>query len=84
MNGLPLEHIKVVDLSTYAAVSSTGRLLADWGADVIKVESLRGDVWRHFGCFGKVPAKEDENPCWEINNSNKRDWSYVKFEYKLN
>lgn len=73
MNGLPLEHIKVVDLSTYAAVSSTGRLLADWGADVIKVESLRGDVWRHFGCLGKVPAKEDENPCWEINNSNKRD-----------
>ena len=44
-NQLPLENIKVIDLSSFAAVSSTGRLLADWGADVIKVESLRGDAW---------------------------------------
>lgn len=72
-NELPLEHVKVVDLSTFAAVSSTGRLLADWGADVIKVESLRGDAWRQYGCVGNVPAIEDENPCWDINNSNKRD-----------
>lgn len=72
-NELPLEHVKVVDLSTFAAVSSTGRLLADWGADVIKVESLRGDAWRQYGCVGNVPATEDENPCWDINNSNKRD-----------
>lgn len=72
-NQLPLENIKVIDLSSFAAVSSTGRLLADWGADVIKVESLRGDAWRQFACVGNVPATEDENPCWEINNSNKRD-----------
>lgn len=72
---LPLSHLKVVDLSTFAAVSSTGRLLADWGADVIKVESVRGDAWRNYGTVGSTPTSDDENPCWEINNSNKRDIS---------
>lgn len=70
---MPLANVKVIDLSTFAAVSSTGRLLADWGADVIKVESTRGDAWRNYGCVGSTPTQNEENPCWEINNSNKRD-----------
>lgn len=70
--GMPLGNVKVVDLSTFAAASSTARLLADWGADVIKVESLRGDAWRNYGTVGSTPTTEEENPCWEINNGNKR------------
>ncbi len=46
---LPLAGVQVVDLSTYAAVPAAARILADWGADVIKVESLQGDAWRHYG-----------------------------------
>lgn len=40
---LPLTGVKIIDLSTYAAVPAAARILADWGADVIKVESLKGD-----------------------------------------
>lgn len=40
----PLEGVKVVELATYFAAPSCARLLADWGADVIKVESPKGDL----------------------------------------
>lgn len=39
----PLEGIKVVDLTSYLAAPTTGRVLAEWGADVVKVESFGGD-----------------------------------------
>ena len=42
----PLEGIKVVELSTMLAGPMTARLLAEWGAEVIKVESMNGDPWR--------------------------------------
>ena len=42
----PLEGIRVVELSTMLAASMTGRILAEWGADIIKVETLNGDAWR--------------------------------------
>ena len=35
----PLEGIKVLDLSTMLAASSCSRIFAEWGAEVIKVES---------------------------------------------
>ena len=42
----PLEGIKVVDLTSYLAAPTTGRVLAEWGADVVKVESFGGDPAR--------------------------------------
>ena len=41
-----LEGVKVVDLSTYIAAPSCGRILASYGAEVIKVESPKGDDLR--------------------------------------
>ena len=44
----PLEGIKVVEVSMWAYVPSAGAVLADWGADVVKIESPVGDpsgVW---------------------------------------
>lgn len=43
----PLEGIKVVDASQVAAGPFGTSLLADFGADVIKVEPLEGDSMRH-------------------------------------
>lgn len=68
----PLEGIKVVELSTYVAAPVCGRILADWGAEVIKVESLKGDVFRTFGRGQDVPANEDENPLFDMANTGKK------------
>lgn len=40
----PLEGIKVVELSTMLAGPMTARILAEWGADIIKVETFNGDA----------------------------------------
>lgn len=40
----PMEGIKVVELSTMLAGPMTARILAEWGADVIKMESMNGDA----------------------------------------
>lgn len=67
-----LKGIRVVDLTTYAAAPGAGRMMADWGADVIKVETFDGDPMRHFGDSMGVPATDEENPIWELENGNKR------------
>ena len=44
--GAPLEGLRVVDFSAFFATAFGARLLSDLGADVIKVEPLRGDQMR--------------------------------------
>lgn len=48
-SGLPLEGIRVLELAAIIAGSFTGVLLADFGADVIKVEHPDGDPIRKLG-----------------------------------
>lgn len=69
---LPLEGLKVVELGTHMAVPSATRFLADWGAEVIKVESLRGDEWRTIGNLYKTTASDEENPLFTVANANKK------------
>lgn len=67
----PLEGITVVELSTYIAAPSCGRILATQGARVIKVEAPAGDVERKFGPTLFCPATEDENPIYDTLNGGK-------------
>ena len=67
----PLEGITVVELSTYIAAPSCGRILATQGAHVIKVEAPAGDVERKFGPTLFCPANEEENPIYDGLNGGK-------------
>lgn len=68
----PLEGIKVVELSTMLAGPMTARILAEWGADVIKVESFNGDAWRKQAGTTLSPCTETANPNYDMQNINKR------------
>lgn len=46
MNNLPLRHIKVIEFSHMVMGPSAGLILADLGADVIKIEPIDGDKTR--------------------------------------
>ncbi|MBI1735264.1 MAG: CoA transferase [Candidatus Rokubacteria bacterium] len=66
--GLPLEGIRVVDLSRVLAGPFCGALLGDFGADVVKVEDPQvGDESRPW-----PPHKEGEAAGYLVNNRNKR------------
>jgi len=71
-NGRPLSGYRVVELCTFAAGPTCARLMADWGADVIKVEPPDGDPMRAFGATMAMPVQQDECPAWELYNANKR------------
>ncbi len=47
----PLDGVLVLDFASYIAGSYGPMILAQLGADVIKIENLEGDSFRHFG-FG--------------------------------
>lgn len=68
----PLEGVKVVDFTLFVAGPASAKMLADWGADVIKVEPTNGEPFRLTGLGQGVPCDEDFNPCWNYLNSNKR------------
>ncbi len=68
---MPLENILVVELSTYIAAPSCGRILLTQGARVIKVEPPAGDVERRFGPTLQNPATEEENPIYDTINGGK-------------
>lgn len=46
MEEAPFRDIRVVELAQWVFVPVAGALLADWGADVIRVEPLSGDPYR--------------------------------------
>lgn len=65
-----LEGLRVVEYATYVAAPGAGAMLADWGAEVIKVEPPSGDPMRFF--FDTTGTETDINPCFELDNRGKR------------
>src|SRR4029077_11639225 len=66
----PLKGLKVIDLSHIMAGPACSMLLADMGADVVKVERIpQGDDSRRM----VPPTIGDESAAFLIMNRNKRD-----------
>jgi crotonobetainyl-CoA:carnitine CoA-transferase CaiB-like acyl-CoA transferase len=64
----PLEGIKVVEMGVWVAGPSCGAVLADWGAEVLKIEPPEGDPCRGLMASLGVPV----NPVFEQDNRGKR------------
>ncbi|HEV3452661.1 MAG TPA: CoA transferase [Acidimicrobiia bacterium] len=66
----PLAGVRVVELGVWVAGPAAGGILADWGADVVKIEPPAGDPARQFQAMlgGDVPF----NPPFELDNRSKR------------
>ncbi len=64
-----LEGIRVVELATVVAAPGAGRYLADFGAEVIKVEGPGGDPTRRMGWTGQGEA---DSYFWKLVNRNKQ------------
>jgi crotonobetainyl-CoA:carnitine CoA-transferase CaiB-like acyl-CoA transferase len=66
-----LAGLRVVELGVWVAAPSAAALLADWGADVIKVEAPAGDPMRQV--FGSLGIDSDmPNPAFSLDNRGKR------------
>lgn len=68
-----LDGIRVVEVAIYAFVPAAGAALADWGADVIKVEHPEtGDPIRGTASYGISPGDGGVTTLWEVFNRGKR------------
>lgn len=71
-NDQPLAGIKVIDLSTYVAVPTCARFLAECGAEVIKIEPKTGDTIRFNGVSEGRLGSPYENTTFDLENAHKR------------
>lgn len=68
-----MQGVRVLEVAQFTFVPAAGGILADWGADVIKIEHpVRGDTQRGFINMGGVVVEPDRNPLIEHPNRGKR------------
>ncbi len=69
--GTMLENYRVIELGMWVAGPAAGGLLADWGAEVVKVETPIGDPMRRL--FALVAGHgQPESPPFDLDNRAKR------------
>lgn len=69
----PLAGIKVVEIASFVAVPAAGALLADMGAEVVKIEVPWGEVYRHAS--PKLAGFDSDFPAgapYQMDNRGKR------------
>ena len=64
---LPLQGIKILDFTRVLAGPLSTALLADLGAEVVKIEPPQGDDYRHIG-----PMKNGQSALFSVMNRNKQ------------
>ncbi|TAK99778.1 MAG: CoA transferase [Rhodospirillaceae bacterium] len=68
-----MKGIRVLEVAQFTFVPAAGGLLADWGADVIKIEHpVRGDTQRGFLNMGGIKINPLRNTMMEHPNRGKR------------
>src|SRR6185437_8248157 len=67
-----LDGVRVVEVAEHGFVPSAAAVLAEWGADVVKVERPSGDPLRAIQGMGLVADTGDFNFLFEQFNRNKR------------
>lgn len=67
----PFEGLKVIDCASFIAAPAAATALADFGADVIKIEAPEGDPYRATFQAAGLPVT-DRNYPWELDNRSKR------------
>lgn len=69
---LPLDGITVIDWTIHVAAPSAGRILAQLGAKVIKMEPPAGDPYRHVGADYGLTIGDEHNPFFAAQNMGKQ------------
>jgi crotonobetainyl-CoA:carnitine CoA-transferase CaiB-like acyl-CoA transferase len=71
MNQSLFKGLKVIDDASFVAAPAAATLMADFGADVIKIEPPGGDAYRWSYLVPGQPAPE-HNHFWMMGSRNKR------------
>ena len=66
----PLDGIKVLEVASWLAAPSCAALMADMGAEVIKVEPPEGDTYRNL--YTALLGDDFVHPCYQFDNRGKR------------
>ena len=72
---MKLEGLKVIDLSLFLPGPAVTLMMADHGAEVIKIEPLTGDTYREAVIGGHVWPESDIDWAFILENRNKRSLS---------
>ena len=68
-----MKGVRVLEVAQFTFVPAAGAIMADWGADVIKIEHpVRGDTQRGFVKMGGVDTTPNRSPFVEHPNRGKR------------
>lgn len=68
-----MQGVRILEVAEHTFVPAASALLADWGADVIKIEHVeRGDAMRGLASSGTAPIPGDVHVLFEHSNRGKR------------
>ncbi len=66
----PLAGLRVIEVASWLAAPSCAALMADMGADVVKVEPPAGDTYRRM--YDALLGEGSVHPCYQFDNRGKR------------